>query len=181
MYIASQLKKQNIVEYLLYMWQIEDLIRAFSLDMDVINERIVEPYKITADEKKQLYDWYVSLIDMMRSENVQESGHLQLNKNILILLNDFHQELMSSGAEPAYNSKFYSILPSLAALRQKQNEADISDIELCFNFLYGIMTLRMQKKEISAETLQTQTEISKYLTLLNMHYFRYLNGDLQFD
>ena len=95
MFIASQLKKQNIVEYLLYMWQIEDLIRAFSLDIDAINEKIIEPYQVSAEEKKQLYDWYVSLIDMMRSENVQQSGHIQLNKNVIILLNEFHQEMMS--------------------------------------------------------------------------------------
>ncbi|HHT23418.1 MAG TPA: DUF4924 family protein [Bacteroidales bacterium] len=181
MFIASQLKKQNIVEYLLYMWQIEDLIRAFFLNIDVINEKIIEPYQISAEEKKQLYDWYVSLIDMMRSENVQQSGHIQLNKNIIILLNDFHQDMMKSGEEPTYNSKFYSVLPSLAALRQKQNEANISDIELCFNFLYGIMTLRLQKKEISQETQQAQEEISQFLSLLNTHYFRYLSGELQFD
>ena len=36
MYISQQLKKQNIAEYLLYMWQIEDLIRANRFDMESI-------------------------------------------------------------------------------------------------------------------------------------------------
>ena len=34
MIIASQKKKENIAEYLLYMWQIEDIIRAYGLDID---------------------------------------------------------------------------------------------------------------------------------------------------
>lgn len=34
MYISQQLKQQNIAEYLLYMWQIEDLIRANGFDME---------------------------------------------------------------------------------------------------------------------------------------------------
>ena len=36
MIIASQKKKENIAEYLLYMWQIEDIIRAYGLDIDQI-------------------------------------------------------------------------------------------------------------------------------------------------
>ena len=34
MYIAKQLKEKNIAEYLLYMWQVEDIIRAHSLNID---------------------------------------------------------------------------------------------------------------------------------------------------
>ena len=92
MFIAQKLRKKNIIEYLLYMWQIEDLIRAFGLDMDRINRQVVAPYSVSPKEKKQLYEWYESLIDMMRAENVQEKGHLQLNKNVIIQLNDFHNE-----------------------------------------------------------------------------------------
>ena len=38
MIIASQKKKENIAEYLLYMWQIEDLIRVYKLDIDAIQK-----------------------------------------------------------------------------------------------------------------------------------------------
>ena len=36
MKIAQQLKEKNIAEYLIYMWQIEDLIRANDCDVDRI-------------------------------------------------------------------------------------------------------------------------------------------------
>ena len=101
MFIATELKKQNIVEYLLYMWQIEDLIRAFGLDMNRINEKIVKPYQLSDYDKKRLFEWYESLIEMMRTENAQDVGHIQLNKNIIIQLNDFHTELLNSGIEAA--------------------------------------------------------------------------------
>ena len=42
MYIASQKRKENIAEYLLYMWQIEDMIRANGLDIDRIKVRSEE-------------------------------------------------------------------------------------------------------------------------------------------
>lgn len=181
MFIAKKLRKQNIIEYLLYMWQIEDLIRAFGLNMDKINRQIVEPYPLSSEDKKKLYDWYESLIDMMRAENVEEKGHLQLNKNVIIQLNDFHKEFMQSGVDASYNANFYQILPSLTQLRNKQADTDISDIELCFNFLYGIMTLRMNKKEISPQTQHAQAEINKFLGLLNKYYQQYVSGELNFE
>lgn len=42
MIIASQKKKENIAEYLLYMWQIEDIIRAYGLDIDQIQKHIID-------------------------------------------------------------------------------------------------------------------------------------------
>lgn len=181
MFIASKLKKENICEYLLYMWQIEDLIRAFELNIDLINQRIVSTYPVKTDaDRKAVYDWYESLIEMMRLENVQQSGHLQINKNIIIDLDDFHALIIKSGQVPAYNAKFFHVLPFINQLRTK-SEAGLSDIEICFNFMYGIMVLRMKKAEIKPETLQTQTEISKYLILLAKNYQAYKNGELDLE
>ena len=40
MIVARQKKKENIAEYLLYMWQIEDIIRACGGNIDVIKSRL---------------------------------------------------------------------------------------------------------------------------------------------
>ena len=96
MYIASQKRKENIAEYLLYMWQIEDIIRANGLDLDKITVNIIDRYGLDDTQKKEMSEWYESLIDMMRRENVQKSGHLQLNKNIIIQLDDLHHALLKT-------------------------------------------------------------------------------------
>jgi len=179
MFIAHKLKKENICEYLLYMWQVEDLIRAFGLNIDVLNERIIEPYPVSDAERKNLYDWYESLIEMMLIENVQTDGHLQLNKNIIIELDELHGLLMKSGRDAGYNAKFFHVLPFINQLRTHA-AAGLTDIELCFNFQYGIMMLRMKKTEISPETLQVQTEISKFMVLLARSYQLYKAGELDF-
>ena len=54
MIIASQKRKENIAEYLLYMWQIEDIIRAYKLDIDTIDEQIVSKYNVPDDKKKEI-------------------------------------------------------------------------------------------------------------------------------
>jgi len=181
MYIAHQLKKENICEYLLYMWQVEDLIRAFQLNIDEINHRIILPYPVSDEERKILYNWYESLIEMMRIEIVQEEGHLQLNRNVIIELDEFHSLLIRSGKEAGYNAKFYHILPLVSQLRTQQGNSSISDIELCFNFQYAIMLLRMKKTEITMETLQAQAEISKFMVLLNKHFQLYKTGELDLE
>ena len=181
MFIARKLKKENICEYLLYMWQVEDLIRAFQLNIDVINERIITTYPVTEDERKSLYEWYESLIEMMRLENVQKEGHIQLNKNIIIELNELHTAIIRSGKDAAYAAKFYHVLPFISQLRNQQDDFKISDVELCFNFQYGIMLLRMKKTAITPETLQAQTEISKFMVLLAKNYQLYKSGELDLE
>lgn len=84
MFTASKKKRENIAEYLLYMWQIEDLIRAHNLDTDKIKANIIDRYTgLTNGQVKQLTEWYESLVDMMRREGVQDKGHIQLNKNVI--------------------------------------------------------------------------------------------------
>ena len=84
MFTASQKKRENIAEYLLYMWHIEDLIRANNFSIEKLEENVIGKYSdLTDEQKKQLRDWYDSLIDMMGREGVKETGHLQLNKNII--------------------------------------------------------------------------------------------------
>lgn len=181
MFIAGKLKKENICEYLLYMWQVEDLIRAFNLNMDLMNERIIAQYPVSDVERKSLYDWYESLIEMMRLENVQVDGHLQLNKNIIIELDELHADILRSGKDAGYAAKFYHVLPFISQLRKQQDNPNISDVELCFNFQYGIMILRMKKSDITPETLQAQKEISKYMVLLARNYQLYKSGDLDLE
>jgi hypothetical protein len=178
---ASLLKKTNISEYLLYMWQIEDLIRAFKFDLQAINDRIIQPSGDTdTAEKKSVYEWYESLIDMMRMEQVTEKGHLQINKNVIIDLDDFHARLIKSGMEPAYNAKFFHVLPLINQFRQK-SDAGLSEIELCFNFQYGFLMLKLRKAVITPETAATQTEISKFMVLLAKNYHAHQNGMLDLE
>ena len=69
MITASAKKRENIAEYLLYMWQIEDLIRAYGLDIDRIGNEIIDRHTgLDGDERKRMREWYESLIDMMRRE-----------------------------------------------------------------------------------------------------------------
>lgn len=167
MIIASQKRKENIAEYLLYMWQIEDLMRANDLDIDKIQANIINKYNLSAEQAKQMREWYESLIDMMRSEGIQKSGHLQMNKNIISQLAALHQTLLKDARFPEYTAEFYRTLPYIVELRAKSGESKSGEIETCFNALYGLLLLRLQGKEISADTQKALTQISHFLAILS--------------
>lgn len=181
MLIASYLKKNNIAEYLLYMWQVEDILRAMDFDIERIASAVIDKIPTKSEEEYQsVLTWYKDMIAMMKRENVTEKGHLQINQNVVADLNDFHYLIYASERVPAYNAKYIHVLPYIDQLRKK-SEPGMTDIELCFNFQYGFLILKLQKKVISDETVKTQEEISKYMVLLTKNYHAYAEGKLDLE
>lgn len=180
MITASQKKKENIAEYLLYMWQIEDIIRAYGLDLDLINKNLVDRYDgIDEDQRRTMTEWYESLIDMMRREGVAKSGHLQLNKNVIIALDDLNARLVSDPKYATFAAEYYKILPLIVEIRAKAGENKSGEIETLFNFLYGILMLKLQKKEISKDTLEAASKASHFLGMLAQYYKKDFNNELE--
>lgn len=181
MYIANKLKDNSISEYLLYMWQVEDTIRAFNLDIDKIASEYIPQFLLDDEHSRELTGWYESLIQMMHEENVKESGHLQINKNILIMLIDLHVQLLKSPKHPFYSAAYYKALPFIVELRSKSAQAqEKNEIENCFDALYGVMLLRMQKKEVSAETATAISNIAKLIGMLSDYYKKDKIGEVEF-
>ena len=176
MIIARQKRKENIAEYLLYMWQVEDLIRANKFDMDSINRTVIAHYDQPEEVKKEIAQWYEELI-----EGVMEKGHIQLNKNVIITLTDLHLRLLKSPKEMVYSAAYYKTLPYIVQLRAKSGGEDLPELETCFAAVYGYLLLRMQGKEVSAETLEGIKQISSFLALLAEKYREDMKGELKLE
>ena len=65
MFISQELRKKNIAEYLLYMWQIEDIIRAYDCSLARIRREYIERFNYTDEQKEEMTDWYGNLVRMM--------------------------------------------------------------------------------------------------------------------
>ncbi|MDD4921386.1 MAG: DUF4924 family protein, partial [Bacteroidales bacterium] len=156
--------------YLLYMWQIEDLIRACNLDIERIQTYIIDGYNQSDEVKRDIREWYESLIEMMKQEEVVNHGHLQLNKNVISELTELHNSLVLSPKESFYTMTYYKVLPLIVELRAKPGASDIGEIETCMNAMYGLLMLRLQKKEVTEETLAATALISDFLRLLSGKY-----------
>ena len=179
MITASAKKRENIAEYLLYMWQIEDLIRAYSLDIDRIDRKIIDRHKdLSEQQRREMHEWYESLIDMMRREGVTDKGHLQLNRNTLSDIEQLHRRLLNDPQFARYAAEYYNTLPYIVELRAKAGENKKDEIETCFDALYGLLMLRLQGKEVSEETAAATRQISKFLAMLAGYYKKDYNNEL---
>lgn len=170
MFIAEQLRQKNIAEYLLYMWQVEDTIRAYNLNIDAITEDYIPRFQLDEDDANKMREWYEGLIQMMHEEGVETAGHLQVNKNIIIMLTDLHLQILKSPKFALYSGQYYKTLPYIVEIRDKSNGQDKCEIENCFDALYGILLLKAQGKQISTETSIAIDNISKLLALLADYY-----------
>ena len=144
-------KKENIAEYILWLWQIEDYLRAFPEQ---------------AEATQELHE----LNEMMHREGLMEGGHLQLAKNALAELEDLNNQLLDEDA--IYRAAIIRLQPSLNLLKAKTDRPTMSDIEACFILLYQIMMLRLQKREISPETADVQQRVTQLLQFLSKTYMQ---------
>jgi hypothetical protein len=191
MFIAQELRKKNIAEYLLYMWQIEDTIRAFGCSLSRIRDEYVARFDYDDEQKEEELDWFGNLIRMMNQEGCRQQGHLQINRTTLQLLADLHQQLLASSKFPFYNTAYYKVLPFIVELRkrgsnkqadsqQEGRSAALDEVETCMNALYGVMMLRLQKKEITPNTQHAVKEISTFIGMLSDYYKKDKEEGLEF-
>ena len=179
MLVALKKRKENIVEYILYLYQIEDLIRAFSMDIDLINEKLIPEYKSDRETSLKISEWYSNLIVMMGKEGKKEKGHLQFLSNLIADLNDFHLKLKETEIEKKYNSVFYAVSGLLAELKQKNPDAE-SDVQVALDGVYGYLILKIRNKEISDSTEDAIKRLSQWLGFLSNLFRDFENGKFEF-
>jgi len=143
-------KKENIAEYILYLWQMEDYLRAFP-------------------QNSELTQGLHELNEMMHREGIVEGGHLALANNALAEMEDLHAQLLDEDA--LYRAAIIRLQPSLNLLKAKTDRPTMSDIEACLLLLYQIMLLRLQKKEITQETAAVQKQATQLLQFLSKTYY----------
>ena len=143
-------KKENIAEYILYLWQMEDYLRAFPQN---------------AEATQELHE----LNEMMHREGIMNGGHLALANNALSELIDLHTQILNEDA--MYRAAILRLQPSLNLLKAKTDRPTMSDIEACLLLLYQIMMLRLQKREITPETADVQQRATQVLQFLSKTYY----------
>lgn len=179
MFIAKEIRKTSIAEYLLYMWQVEDIIRAYSFSLSRLRKEYIDRFDYSDEQKEEEEDWFGGLIRMMNEEGCRERGHLQINKIVLQDMVDLHNQLMASTNFPFYNAEYYKVLPFIVELRSK-GDKEVSEIETCLNALYGIVLLKLQQKDISPDTNHAVKEITTFIGMLSDYYIKNRDEGLDF-
>lgn len=177
MIVAQRKRQENICEYLLYMWQVEDLIRATECRSERIEELILPRYNQEGVDLEAIRRWYNELADMMRSEGKQAGGHLDVNRIVLLQLEDLHRRLLSEPNDYVYQGLHYQVLPAIVQLRTKGAGQELSDLETCFNAVYGYLTLRLKGEPVGEDTEKSIKQMSTFLAMLAHKYHLEQKGE----
>ena len=181
MFVAFQKKKENICEYLLYMFQIEDIIRACKLDRPTIEKLLLPKYPSEPAVQAEVRQWYFGLTDQMEEERIQQSGHLISLTNKINEVFDFHLYLLNTPKEVAYQMQFAKVEPVLAELRQKQNATQLNDLQLALNAVYGFTILRLKGSQVSKATAAAISSLVVWFNALSAKFKEYETGEMKLE
>jgi hypothetical protein len=177
MLIAQQKLQENIAEYIIYMYQIEDIIRSFNLDINLIMNEFINP-QIQDDLTRLKYKkWYEDLIRQMKSQKISESGHLFLIQEIIIELSFLHNTLLNLPNSKKYKELFEKSIDHIEAFKEKSNLKNKNHIEIAFHALYMKLLLKLKKTEISIESEESFNAIRDFLAFLSKAYHEMKNGN----
>ena len=177
--IAKAKRKENIAEYILYLWQLEDLLRALQFSPEAIYSTLIAPRRDIAEEQKSVFLlWYMDLANLLRQEGKEEKGHLEHTLHLIRDLHDLHLQLMKLPVGKHYRATCARLEPELPRLRAVLGNPGINDTELCFRALYAAMLYRIKGEGGKSAVSDTIEFISPVIAELADLYRKVENGEI---
>jgi hypothetical protein len=181
MLISQQKKQENIAEYLIYMYQIEDIIRAFQFDVDQIIEVFVKPSLPDASFLNQYRDWYEVLVKQMMLQRCEKEGHIESLREIVMELIYLHNTLATITNDEKYKNLVELSKPFLDEFKERSNMSQRHDVEVLLHAMYMKLQLKVRKQEISPETEEAMDKMRIQLAYLSREYHRMKSGTWSFN
>ena len=177
--IAKAKRRENIAEYILYLWQLEDLLRALQFSPEAIFSTLVAPRRDIAEEQKHVFLlWYLDLANLLRQEGKEEKGHLEHTLHLIQDMHDLHLQLMKLPVGEHYRATYAHLEPELPRLRAVLGNPGMSDTELCFRALYAAMLYRIKGEGGKQAVTDTLEYISPVIAELADMYGKVERGEV---
>ncbi len=181
MLVSQQKKQENIAEYLIYMYQIEDIIRAFQFNVDQIIEVFVKPSLPDTAFLNQYRAWYEDLVKQMKIQRCEKEGHIEPLREIIMELIYLHNTLITITNDEKYKGLVDQAKPFLDEFKQKSKMPQNHDVEVILHAMYMKLQLKVRKQEISPETEEAMDKMRIQLAYLSREYNRMKSGTWNFN
>ncbi|MFI3258739.1 MAG: DUF4924 family protein [Rikenellaceae bacterium] len=179
--IARSLRSQNIAEYILYLWQLEDLLRSVQFSPEAIYTKFVAPRTdLSPEQQHALLQWYVELGELLVSEGKRTTGHTDHTMHLISDLQDMHLRLQELPIGARYRALWISLSEVLPDLRAVAGDAaaNVGDIELCFRALYGSILYRLKGQDGRGAVEDTLAYVSPAIAELVRIYGEVERGEV---
>lgn len=177
MTLAEQKKNENIAEYVIYMWQMEDLIRAANFNDEVITHFVREFTEDPIQMEEEL-NWFRDLMKSMKQEKLERKGHIAEVVEVMNELAMLHHTLVNILKDSSYLLAYKDAKPNIGEYLQKAGGTMNNDVETCLTALYGLLVLRLKKTEISPETEEAMKTFSSLMAVLSVEYKKMKTGEM---
>jgi hypothetical protein len=168
--VADKKKTQNIPEYIIYMYQMEDLLRAYQFNLDDVRQYVISHYPVSASEKEETAAWFADLVFEMKKAKVEESGHLPQTQGLVDQLASIHWSLLKTDSQ--YFGLYQNAKPHLIRLILEAGEkAPKHEIQMGINAIYGLLLARLRSREVPADILEATDTFGDLLSYLNWAFF----------
>ena len=176
MTIAERKYAENIAEYIIYMWQMQDLLRAVNLDVESL-DGFLRSFLPTEEKIQEEKKWFEGLAQSMKRSGAEEKGNVEEVQEVLSELNLLHTTLNTLLRDDEYIAANERARDNLDAYRERSNGKALSEVEAYLTALYGLMILRLRKQEISEETKDAMKTFSDVIVLLALQYNKMKKGE----
>ena len=144
MQTARLKRKENIAEYILYIWQLEDLLRAMQFSPEAVYSQLVGKQQADGVEKQAAFLWYMDIANLLKSEGKEEVGHIDHTMHLIKDLNELHGSLLLLPSGEKYRQVFAPLAEVLPLLKERMEKPDMSDVEFAMRALYSVMLYRIK-------------------------------------
>jgi hypothetical protein len=168
--LLDEKKRNNIASYVISMWHVEDVMRANDLDPRKVEEQLIAPIDADEEKRAEVREWYADIIEQMKEQGLHRHGHLAEVEEVMNDLEFLHNTLVDVLNDAEYEHLFAAAKPGISALQTQAAEDADGPITTCFTAIYGVMLLRAQGKEISANTIESEGHMRNLLERLSVHY-----------
>jgi len=176
MTIAERKYAENIAEYIIYMWQMQDLLRAVNLDVESL-DGFLRSFLPTEEKIQEEKKWFEELAQSMKRSGAEEKGNVEEVQEVISELNLLHTTLNTLLRDDEYIAANERARDNLDAYRERSNGKALSEVEAYLTALYGLMILRLRKQEISEETKDAMKTFSDVIVLLALQYNKMKKGE----
>ncbi len=181
MTIAARKKEENIIEYVLYLWQMQDLVRAAGLDLSNVRVFLSSAQDEEGFNMDAELEWFAGMITTMKSNRLEKKGNLPEVDELLIELNYLHHTLIDLIKDQSYIRDWQAASPLLEEFLQRSGNKHMNPVEAMLTSLYGLLVLRLQGKQATPETLTAIDAFKKVLVKLGGHYRDMRSGSRHFS
>ncbi|KYG71227.1 hypothetical protein AWW68_18640 [Roseivirga spongicola] len=171
MLLADKKKQENISEYIIYMYQTELLIRNFDFDIEKIKIHVfgnIPDEKMSEEKREDELNWYQEVIGQMKSEGLEQEGHLSYVQGEVQKLSDLSMKLLVENED--YQTIFNAARPALRESIQASEGLVNNPVQACLNGVFGLLLARMNGKQVPDETMEQIEHFGNVLSMLSHSY-----------